>query len=143
MRLFKVKAGVRYFEDGNVNGEEDISYEEMKAGKKPKIPCVQMIGKEWVWCIDIDADTGLILNWKKGNTADVHYKVCDCCEVDVIVDGNKIFDNEEACCGYVPECLCPSGEGWGDYMIMHIDENGQIADWNIKKVNRYIDGDWK
>jgi len=21
----------------------------------------------------------------------VHYKVCDCCEVDVIVDGNKIF----------------------------------------------------
>ena len=138
MRLFKVKAGVRYYEDGKVNGEKDISYEEMKAGKKPKIPCVQMIGNEWVWCIDIDADTGLILNWEKGNTADVHYKVCDCCEVDVIVDDNKIFDNEEACCGYVPECLCPSGEGWGDYMIMHIDENGQIADWDIKKVNRYI-----
>ena len=64
-------------------------------------------------------------------------------QTQIIVDGNKIFDNEEACCGYVPECLCPSGEGWGDYMIMHIDENGQIADWDIKKANSYIDGDWK
>lgn len=26
---------------------------------------------------------------------------------------------------------------------MHIDENGQIADWDIKKVNRYIDGEWR
>ena len=139
----KVKAGVRYYEDGKVNGVDDITYEEQKAGKQPKVPCVQMIDNEWVWCLDIDADTGIILNWVKGNTADVHYKVCDCCEVDVIVDGNKIFDNEKACCGYVPDCLCPSGEGYGDYMIMHIDENGQIADWDIKKVNRYIDGDWK
>ena len=64
-------------------------------------------------------------------------------QTQIIVDGNKIFDNEEACCGYVPECLCPSGEGWSDYMIMHIDENGQIADWDIKKANSYIDGDWK
>lgn len=143
MRLFKVKAGVRYYEDGKVNGEEDISYEEMKAGKKPKVPCVQQINGEWVWCIDIDADTGIILNWPKGNTADVHYKVSDCCDVDVIIDDKKIFDNETACSGYVPDCLCPSEEGWGDYMIMHIDENGQIADWNIEEVNRYIEGDWE
>lgn len=31
MRLFKVKAGVRYYEDGKVNGEDDITYEEQKA----------------------------------------------------------------------------------------------------------------
>ena len=143
MRLLKVQAGVRYYEDGKVNGEDDITYEEQNAGKQPKIPCVQKINDEWVWCIDIDADTGIILNWPKGNTADVHYKVCDCCDVDVIVDDKKIFDNEKACGGYVPDCLCPSGEGWGDYMIMHIDIDGKIADWNIEKVNRYIDGEWK
>lgn len=139
MRLLKVKAGVRYYEDGKVNGEDDITYEEQKAGNKPKVPCVQKIDNEWVWCLDIDADTGIILNWVKGNTADVHYKVCDCCEIDVIIDDEKIFDNEtKPYCGYVPDCLCPCGDGFGDYMIMHIDENGQIADWSVNEVNRYI-----
>lgn len=140
MRLLKVKAGVRYYEDGKVNGEDDITYEEQKAGKKPKVPCVQEINGEFVWCLDIDADSGVILNWPKGNTADVHYKVCDCCEIDVIIDDKKIFDNEtEPYCGYVPDCLCPCGGGFGDYMIMHIDENGKIADWSVNEVNRYIE----
>lgn len=139
MRLLKVQAGVRYYEDGKVNGEDDITYDEQKTGKLPKVPCVQRINEEWVWCLDIDADTGIILNWVKGNTADVHYKVCDCCEIDVIIDDEKIFDNEtEPYCGYVPDCLCPCGDGFGDYMIMHIDENGQIADWSVNEVNRYI-----
>lgn len=76
-KILKVKAGVRYFEDGNVNGEEDISYEEQEKGVKPRIPCVK--GENW--CLDIDAETGVILNWPKGTTAHVHYKVCDCCGI--------------------------------------------------------------
>jgi len=48
MRLLKVQAGVRYYEDGKVNGVDDITYEERKAGKQPKVPCVQMIDNEWV-----------------------------------------------------------------------------------------------
>jgi hypothetical protein len=96
-----------------------------------------------VWCLDIDGETGLIANWKQGVTADVHYKVADGCGIDVIVDGNKLFDNEtEPYCGYVPKCLCPGGVGYGDYMIMHIDASGQIQDWNYRKVQEYIE-EWK
>jgi len=142
--LLKVKAEVRYYEDGKVDGKKDILYEQQEQGVQPLVPCVQRIGNKWVWCLDIDGETGLIANWKQGVTADVHYKVADGCGIDIIVDGNKLFDNEtEPYCGYVPKCLCPSGIGsGGDYMIMHIDASGQIQDWNYRKVQEYIE-EWK
>jgi hypothetical protein len=30
---------------------------------------------------------------------------------------------------YVPKILDIYNESWGDYVILNIDENGQIADW--------------
>ena len=136
MKLLKVRAGVRYFEDGEVNGENDITYEDQEQGVKPRIPCVE--GENW--CLDIDAETGVITNWPKGTTAHVHYKVCDCCEIEYFVDGNKVCDNESGKCrGYVPDVLCPNGEGWGDYMIMDIDENGQIQNWKKKDLEKWVE----
>jgi hypothetical protein len=32
---------------------------------------------------------------------------------------------------YVPKMLSPKEEGWGDYIIMDIDTDGQIQDWVI------------
>ena len=32
---------------------------------------------------------------------------------------------------YVPSTLCPKESGYGDYIIMDIDENGMIADWDF------------
>ena len=33
--------------------------------------------------------------------------------------------------GYVPRIMCPEGSGYGDYVIMNIDENGKIDKWKI------------
>ena len=133
--IVKVRAEVRYYEDSIVNGEDDISWEEQKEGVKPRMPCVvkregENIKPEdsWDWCLEIDAEHGVILNWPKGNTAHVHYKVCDGCHADYFLNGKKICDNEKD--GYVPDFLCPADSGYGDYIIMDINEEGQIADWN-------------
>lgn len=98
-KLLKINAGVLYYEDGTVNGIDDISYDEQKQGVKPRIPCVQATegidkADSWLWCIDIDAEDGIILNWEKGIEADVHYKVCDQCEIDYYVGGVKVCDND-------------------------------------------------
>ena len=33
--------------------------------------------------------------------------------------------------GYVPDTLCPKEKGYGDYIVMDIDENGMIEDWDF------------
>ena len=133
--IVKVRAEVRYYEDSIVNGEKDISWNEQEKGVKPRMHCVvkregENIKPEdsWNWCLEIDPQNGVILNWPKGNTAHVHYKVCDGCHADYFLNGKKICDNEKD--GYVPDFLCPADSGYGDYMIMDIDEEGHIADWS-------------
>lgn len=118
LKTLIVHAGVRYWEDSEVNGQEDTDGD--------LIPC--RVGDTWKPIIDID--TGIITNWKKGTTAKVHYKVCDCCGWDLLDDkGNILLSNED---GYVPDTLCPADSGYGDYIIMSIDENGKIEDWEFE-----------
>ena len=110
-----VEAGVRYWEDGVINGVED---------KDGNIPCRD--GDCWKPLININ--TGKIINWTQGVRANIHYKVCDNGTYKLL-DANmelikKIRD-------YVPKMLSPKGEGWGDYIIMDIDADGQIKDWKI------------
>jgi hypothetical protein len=116
VRFLQVDAGVRYWEDGIINGEnfEDGS----------TTPCVE--GDRWKPLIDIES--GKILNWNIGNTADIHYKVCDD-GVYILLDENKdiILSYE----GYVRNIMCPQEQGYGDYIIMSIDENGMIQEWNV------------
>lgn len=110
-----VKAPVRYWEDTDVDGVEDVQGE--------LIPCKA----DGNWCPVIDLDKGVITNWKAGVTANVHYKVCD--EGSYYLkdaDGNTIFSIEE---DYVPEIMCPKENGYGDYIIMDIGEDGSIANW--------------
>lgn len=33
--------------------------------------------------------------------------------------------------GYVRNMLSPKENGYGDYIIMDVDANGQIADWKV------------
>ncbi len=115
LKTLEVMAGVRYYEDAIVDGVEDVD------GKL--IPCK----KGSMWCPIIDIDTGVITNWKQGVKADVHYKVCDAgCYYLKDEDGNVILQIEN---DYVPKMMCPKENGYGDYIIMDIDENGKIADW--------------
>ena len=116
VKTLKVKAGVRYWEDATVDGIEDE--------KGDLIPCRD--GD--YWCPEIDIDKGKITNWKQGVKADVHYKVCDDGSYYLQdSDGKTILSIEN---NYVPEIMCPSDKGYGDYIIMNIDENGVIANWN-------------
>lgn len=113
-----VNAKVRYWEDSSVNGEDDTDSGAL-------MPCVN--GDYWEPIIDIDS--GKILNWIPGKTAEIHYKVCDgfmCSVVDK--DGIHLINYD----GYVPSIMCPKDSGYGDYIIMDINEDGIIQDWKFE-----------
>ena len=140
----KVDAGVRYWEDAEVNGVRDIDLCESKGIGKPLIPCAVQIKEEadyniysdhYRWRPIIAIETGQIVNWTQGTIANVHYKVCD----DFICD---ITDEDHIAIayydGYVPKIMCPADEGYGDYIIMNIDENGFIQGWKKELIKRLI-----
>ena len=112
----KVEAGVRYWEDATVNGIKDVD--------GVLIPCK----KGDLWCPIIDLDNGTIVNWERGKTAKVHYKVCDS-GVYYILDenGDAIL---QWISDYVPNrFLCFGDTGCGDYIIMEINEDGKIINY--------------
>jgi len=119
--LLKADLGVRHWESASINGIYDND-------ESPTMPCRD----DGRWKPVIDWETGQIMNWETGKTASTCYKVVD--------DGiYRLFDskgNELAVLfyDYVPDMMCPSGTGFGDYVIMDIDKNGFIENWenNIK-----------
>lgn len=117
VKTIRLDSCVRYWEDAIVNGEYENE-------ENPRIPCAM----EKNWIIDIDATTGNIENWEKGYTANVFYKTCD--ENDVTLydkEGNILCEYE----GYVPGCFSIDDKGFGDYIMMTIDENGKINNWKF------------
>lgn len=115
IRTLVVEAGVRYWEDATVNDIED------KAGDL--IPCRD--GDYWKPIIDIE--TGVITNWTKGVVADIHYKVCDDGTYYLKDAKNKTILKKE---GYVPKILDLYNDSFGDYIILKVDTEGKISDWN-------------
>jgi len=107
-----VSANVRYWEDATIDGKED------KDGAL--VPC--RVGENW--CPIIDLKTGVIINWKQGVVADIHYKICDAGVYELADPDGAIVSKID---GYVPDMLCPEENGYGDYIIMHVDENGCIS----------------
>lgn len=118
VKFLLVNAKVRYWEDSEVNGSKDTE-------SGDHIPCK----KGDSWCPKIDIDTGIIVNWRQGTIADIHYKVVDE-GVYTLTDaeGNMIVEKD----GYVPDIMCPEESGYGDYIIMKVRENGQICNWEQK-----------
>lgn len=114
VKYLQVEAGVRYWEDATVNGTEDETGE--------LIPC--KVGDLWKPFIEIE--TGKILNWVEGTKASIHYKVCDAGIYRLLDDAKSIVKEID---GYVPSLMSPKESGYGDYIIMDIDETGQIANW--------------
>lgn len=114
------EAGVRYWEDATVNGVEDED--------GSRIP-----GRDGdLWRVKIELATGRVVDWPAGTTADIHYKVCDAGEYWLLdADGNKTAHRE----GYVPGTfLCHGDNGYGDYIILKIDGDGQITSYTPPKV---------
>lgn len=109
----------RYWEDSEINGVEDDA-------ENPKMPCIEKVDGELAWCPVIDLDNGLIMNWPQGTTASIHYKSCDENVIRIFdADCNEVKRYE----GYVPKFLSPKEDGWGDYVIMDIDQNGYIQNF--------------
>jgi len=113
----RAECGVRYWDDGSVNGEQDSE-------EAPTIPFVT--NDTWAPLIDIEA--GAIVDWPQGTTASVHYKVCDA-GVYWLLDADKAVLTKID--GYVPDIMCPNEPGYGDYVIMDIGADGKIANWRI------------
>jgi len=110
----KAECGVRYWEDAEVNGVEDID--------GTLIPCRD--GKAWNPTIDLK--TGKIINWPEGTTASIHYKVCDDGRYTLLdADGAALATID----GYVPKVMCPGDSGYGDYVIMNVKADGSIENW--------------
>jgi hypothetical protein len=116
VRFLKVEAGVRYWQDADVNGEpdEDGSLIPFRSGD--------------MWCPTIDLDGGFIVDWPRGAVAHVHYKVCDEGVYTLLNENGELVHQIE---GYVPAIMCPNGNGYGDYIIMDIDGEGSIANWRV------------
>lgn len=128
VRYLKVDAGVRYWEDADVNGEPDIDLFESKGEERPRIPFAikvkdcpktNIFSDHYRWQPVIDVERECIVGWPKGTTANVHYKVCDEGVYHLLDPQKNIIVSVES---YVPNCL---GE-YGDYIVMDIDENGYI-----------------
>ena len=106
---------VRYWEDGIVNGDRDDE-------DSPTMP----FASGEMWRIIVDLETGKILHWPTGVTAETHFKVCDAGVYRLLKEDGTIVKEVEC---YVPTMLAPNGGGFGDYVILKIDGTGQIDGW--------------
>jgi hypothetical protein len=115
-KMLYVEAEVRYWEDASVNEVEDTEGD--------LIPLRDGL----LWKPTINLENGEILEWPKGTTANIHYKVCDQGEYWLLdAGGNKKYKWRGY---YVPDdLLCVGGSGYGDYIIFNVGEDGFIKDW--------------
>jgi len=123
IKYVRVRAGVRYWEDTDINGESDDD-------DNPRMPLVQEIDGEKNWVFDIDIKTGKIKDWPKGTTAETHYKTCDDNTISFIGYNGKVL--REVDC-YVPGFLAIEDSGYGDYIIINIDGDGKINDFRFNE----------
>lgn len=112
----------RNFDTSEVNDMEDD-------WENPRMPLVKTDENgEKYWNPIILLDEGRIINWPKGTTARIHYKSVDRNEVTLFDENCNVVGKKYK--GYVPDFLCPVDDGWGDYVIMNINGEGIIEDFN-------------
>ena len=154
-RYLKAKMHVRYWVDcefSEDNGQswnkdfDDTKEECLKV--REHIPFVSIVKNNidkkefgwWLkdeeedyWTIIIDLENGKILDWPKGFCLNTFYKVCD--EGDYsFLDENKnevlnITDKFEQY--YVPNFMSLEDEGFGDYVYLNIDGEGNIEHFEL------------
>lgn len=125
-RFIEINAGVRYWEDAELNGVAD---------SEGTIPF--RVGERWVPTIDLA--TGEVLNWSKTLTARIYYKVCDDGDYWLLNDNHQRIAKWKG--DYVPnDILCIDSDGYGDYIIFRIAEDGKIIDWKPPLIN---EAEWK
>lgn len=125
----EVEAEVRYWEDATVNGLEDTHGVLIPFKRQSK------------WCPHIHLETGRVMGWPPGTSADIHYKVCDAGEYWLADEDGRIAKWGGF---YVPsEFLChgPDSNGYGDYIIFKVGPDGLIQDWRKPTIEVVCDCD--
>lgn len=85
--------------------------------------------------LNIDIDTGQILNWPKGIMGDFNdIKVVDE-GTYILLDDNCNIMQDETYRDYVPKCFSINSEGYGDYLEFNVDKNGYIENWKFTQKN--------
>ena len=143
VKYLRIDVGPRYWEDASIKFEEkwedDIDYNEQKKGEKPKMPfAVKDDSKTYVeyrWQITIDLGNVKVLDWPMGVEARVFYKVCDD-GTYYLLDGDKNVLKEVNC--YVPDMLSYIDDGYGAYIDMKIDGDGNLVGFPKEYMNNYI-----
>lgn len=118
-KYIKVDAGICYSESAILNGNVvngDIQF------------------YEGDWCPIINLENGHVLNWIVGNTAQIHYKIGDYERYWLLDNSMNIISRWKDYC--IPNSfLCVNREGYGDYIIFTINENGYIKDWKQPTID--------
>lgn len=110
VKYLKVNAKVRYWEDD----EDDVPFREGD-----------------YWCPVIDLDEGKIVGWPPVEFK-LYLKVCDAGCYTLLGPDKMVFREFEGI--YVPSVLAPMGDGYGDYISMHILPSGHINDYDQETV---------
>lgn len=112
----RVEAFIRYWEGAMVNGEQDE--------RGTLIP----FRSANLWCPRIRLTDGVVMDWPSGMEAEICYRVCDMGRYWLQDgDGNDIAKYAGS---YVPDkFLCHGEQGYGDYIIMDIEADGTIAQY--------------
>lgn len=118
---------VRYWEDATVNGVED--------SEGNLLPL--RIGDNW--CPKIEIETGKIIGWPQGTKAEIHFKVCDAGHYSLLDEKDQEI---LSMVGYVPRIMSPKEPGFGDYIIMDINESGFIQHWNTNITREQFQEDF-
>ena len=118
IKTLYVKAKPLYWTSAKINGVEDTE-------NGDNVPC--KVGE--CWCPIIDIDTGQILNWKKGVTANIDYKISDNFNYNICDDNDEIIVSGEDT--YVPDTFSITDSGYGDYFHIYVNENGIISNWEF------------
>ena len=91
-----------------------------------------------LWEPRIELETGRVIDWPQGTTADIHYNVCDQGEYWLEDAEGKRLKWKGS---YVPNDLLAIGDnGYGDYIILKISADGIIEGWNAPTLDA---GDWE
>ena len=61
-------------------------------------------------------------------TAKTHYKVADAGIYSLLNAAGEVVVERD---WYVPSMLYPNADGFGDYVILNINEDGIIKDWKV------------
>lgn len=99
---------------------------------------IPILNKNKVLDFKIDVGTGKIVNWIDGDVAKIHYKVRDACDYLLLdKNGNQLISLNEYDQFYVPDFL-DFHKGYGDYLIMTINPNGFIEEFDHDKMKKQL-----